>query len=231
MRLAAFAVLLLLSITFSRASAARAEDISRAAKLDKNSLVSKPDIEYPFEARRARMVGRGVVLIEVDPATGKVISTRMAQSTGHTVLDNASTTALKSARFAKGSPKLIKVPINWTLTGAGVPWRYDVKSKNMDDVLARFLGKGTVVKGPIPAYPKYPPWTNKSGKGVYELHADNKGKMKQVRILKSSGDETFDRETVKTLGKWRLRSGRPVILELPLSFVLTPTKYSVDVSR
>ena len=100
----------------------------------------------------------------------------------------------------------------------------------MDDVLARFLGKGTVLKGPIPEYPRRPAWTNKRGKGVYEFHADQAGKVQQVRVLKSSGDATFDRVVQKTLLNWRLRRG-PLVLELPLSFVLTPTSYSVDVAR
>jgi TonB family protein len=87
-----------------------------------------------------------------------------------------------------------------------------------------------VLKGPIPAYPRPPAWTNKQGKGVYELHAGSDGKVQRVRILKSSGDAVFDRESVKTLGKWRLRRG-PLVLELPLSFQLTPNHYSVDVRR
>jgi TonB family protein len=87
-----------------------------------------------------------------------------------------------------------------------------------------------VLKGPIPEYPRFPAWTDKRGKGVYELHADKAGKVEHVRILKSSGDATFDRSVEKTLRKWRLRRG-PLVLELPLSFVLTPTSYAVDVAR
>ena len=178
------------------------------------------------------MTGAGVVVIEIDSATGEVIDAQMARTTGHALLDRASTDALKKARFSKGTPKLIKIPITWSLTGGGALYNeYDVKSENMDEVLARFLGKGTVLKGPIPAYPRYPAWIDKRGKGVYELHADVEGKVKEVRILQGSGDATFDRVAVKTLGKWRLRRGRPLILELPLSFVLTSTEYSVDVSR
>jgi hypothetical protein len=38
------------------------------------------------------------------------------------------------------------------------------------------------------------------------------------------------RVAAKTLRKWRLRRG-PLILELPLSFKLTPTKYTVDIPK
>lgn len=124
----------------------------------------------------------------------------------------------------------MKSPITFTMFRGLPSTEYVVRSKSMDDVLARFLGKGTVVKGPIPKYPRSPAWTYKQGKGVYELHAGSDGKVAEVRILKSSGDSIFDREAVKTLGKWRLRRG-PLVLELPLSFTLTPANYSVDVAR
>lgn len=154
----------------------------------------------------------------------------MAPSTGNAILDRAAIDAFRKWRFKPGTVSHVRSPITFTMMGEQPYTEYAVKSKSMDDVLAAFLGKGTVLKGPIPAYPRFPPWTDKRGKGVYELHAAKDGKVTQVKILKSSGDATFDRETVKTLGKWRLRRG-PLVLELPLSFTLTPTNYSVDVAR
>jgi TonB family protein len=71
----------------------------------------------------------------------------------------------------------------------------------MDDALTAFLGKGTVTKGPIPAYPRSVPWMDKQGKGVYELHVQKDGSVSEVRILKSSGDEIFDRTAVDMLRK------------------------------
>jgi TonB family protein len=192
-------------------------------------MIFKPHIQYPAEAMRAGMIGSGIVLVEVNSATGEVISTRMGKSTGYAVLDQAATRAFQRARFTEGTENLIKIPITFSRTGPVVT-SYDVKSKNMDDVLAHFLGKGTVLKRPIPEYPRSPAWTNKSGKGVYELHADKDGKVEGVKILKSSGDATFDRVAMKSLGRWRLRRG-PLVLELPLSFTLTPMNYSVDVDR
>jgi TonB family protein len=73
-----------------------------------------------------------------------------------------------------------------------------------------------VLHGPNPAYPRNAPWTDKQGKGIYELHVGKDGKVEDVRILKSSGDATFDRVAVSTLRKWRLRKG-PLIVELPLA--------------
>ena len=222
---------LLLLILGPIQSRADAEDLSKIPTINgRQSLVQMPYIQYPERAQRLRMSGSGIAVLEVDARTGNVTAARMARSTGEEVLDRAALGGLRQARFRPGTPGRVKIPITFTLFYGGQP-NFVVKSKNMDDVLAHFLGKGTVLKGPIPAYPRNPPWTDKSGKGVYELHADKDGNVVQVKILKSSGHAVFDREAVKTLGKWRLRSGRALILELPLRFQLTPTNYSVDVGR
>ncbi|MEO5721520.1 MAG: TonB family protein [Chthoniobacterales bacterium] len=209
---------------------AEAEDLSKIPEIrSPRDFVRKPNIQYPYEAKRERLTGSGVVVWDINPATGDVLRVRMGQSTGHAILDQAAVSAFRTAHFRNGTTTPVKIPISFSLSNEG-PGPYVVQAENMDDVLAAFLGKGTVKKGPIPAYPRYPKWTTKSGKGVYELHADKDGKVFQVKILNSSGDATFDREAVKTLGKWRLARG-PLVIELPLRFKLTPTNYSVDVGR
>ncbi len=86
------------------------------------------------------------------------------------------------------------------------------------------------LRAPISEYPTDRDWSFKRGKGVFELHANKEGQADAVKILKCSGGDIFDREAVKTLGKWRLRHG-PLVLELPLRFQLTPTDFSVQVAR
>ena len=213
---------------------ARAEDLSKIPEMKgRAAMIRRPQITYPYEAKRQLMTGSGIAVLDIDLKTGKVTAVRMAKSTGHAILDNEVIQGFGNARFRVGTTaRQVKIPVTFTTTGGRFYETVDVKKENMDDVLARFLGKGTVLKGPIPAYPRFPAWTDKSGKGVYELHADKDGKVNQVRILKPSGDATFDREAVKSLGKWRLRPrGKNLILELPLRFTLTPSNYSVDVGR
>ena len=228
MKISAAVILLGMAST----SLAYAEKLSEVQKAEKRSaMIYKPNIEYPAAAKSAGIIGSGIAVVDINPA-GEVTNVQMARSTGSDILDQATMSAFRIARFRPGTVPQVKIPITFTRTGGGRLYEYvDVKSKSMDDVLAHFLGKGTVLKGPIPAYPRNPPWTDKSGKGVYELHADKDGKVVQMKILKSSGDAVFDREAVKTLGKWRLRPGRALILELPLRFQLTPTNYSVDIGR
>lgn len=226
------AVVVLFGLTFIEV---RAEDLSKIPQPQgRAAMTNKGFVEYPDEAKRGRMTGSGIAVLDIDLKTGKVTAVRMEKSTGHAILDNATVRGLSSARFRAGTTLAqVRIPIRFTLGGAGGFYEtVDVKKENMDDVLARFLGKGTVLKGPIPAYPRSPAWTERSGKGVYEIHADKDGKVQQVKILKHSGDATFDREVVKTLGKWRLRPrGKNLILELPLRFTLSPSSYAVDVGR
>jgi TonB family protein len=80
-------------------------------------MTSKPHIEYPYEARRSKTTGSGVVLMAVNPSTGEVKDVSMAQSTGSQVLDNECISAFKRARFQSGVTKA-KVPVSFTLTGA-----------------------------------------------------------------------------------------------------------------
>jgi TonB family protein len=80
--------------------------------------VSAPRPEYPYEARRMRLTGSGVVLMTVDPGSGAVTSAVMAQSTGHPVLDNAALSAFRRWRFQPGTVSRVRTPITFTMTGA-----------------------------------------------------------------------------------------------------------------
>lgn len=199
------------------------------SEAERAALVSRAPVEYPYAARRARITGSGVGVMEIDRTTGKVKSAYMAPSTGSPILDNAALFSFRRWRFKPGTVSKAKIPITFTTSGPPV-FEYRVKQKPMDEVLANFLGKGVVLNGPIPAYPRFPPWTDKHGLGVYELHVQKDGTVAEVKILRPSGDNRFDRIAIKTLRKWRLRRG-PLILELPLSFTLTPTSYSVDIPK
>jgi TonB family protein len=221
----------LLAIVFFPASRnIGAADLKRVPTVKEKAVaISAPRPEYPYEARRAGITGAGVVVLKVDVGTGKVTSALMAQSTGSIILDGAALGAFRQWRFKPGTVNKVRIPIRFTI-GGEVVTEYHVKEKPMDDALAAFLGKGTVEKGAIPAYPRSVPWTTKQGTGRYEIHVQKDGRVSEVRILKRSGDDIFDRTTVETLWKWRLRRG-PLILELPLSFKLTPSHYSVSIPK
>jgi TonB family protein len=208
----------------------RASEPKKHPQPDYRSLIVKAYLpEYPYEARRAHITGTGIVFLQIDTLTGKVVSCRMDPGTGNVELDAAALAAFRDWRFKPGTVARVRIPVTFTM-GGEVQTQYRVKEKPMDEALAAFLGKGTVDKGPIPAYPRSVPWTTKEGNGRYELHVQKDGRVSEVRVLKRSGDDIFDRTTVETLRQWRLRRG-PLILELPLSFKLTPSHYSVSIPK
>ncbi len=81
------------------------------------AMIFKPNIQYPYEAKRSRITGSGVVVVSVTPS-GSVSSATMGKSTGSPILDNAATSAFRSARFKPGTVPTVKIPITFTLTGA-----------------------------------------------------------------------------------------------------------------
>ena len=138
--------------------------------------------------------------------------------------------AFRRWQFKPGTVAKARVPVIF-LMGGTVQIMVKVRTvKDVDETLAPFLGRGTVLHAPQPRYPVRPPWTDKQGKGIYEMRVRKDGKVEDVRILKTSGDPTFDEITVSALRKWRLRNG-PLIVELPLAFRLTPRSYDFWVAK
>lgn len=192
----------------------------------KGWLLWGPKPDYPWEARAKKQTGTGIAVVSIS-SSGAVTNVEITQSTGYPILDRAILDRLREWRFKPDSPSHIRIPVNFGPGGSVITEVKVKESKSMDDLLAGFLGKGTVLYGPIPRYPSYD-WVNKQGSGLYELHVEKAGAVNEVKVLKGSGDAAFDRVTVETLKKWRLRTG-PKIIELPLAFKLTPKSYDVTI--
>lgn len=80
--------------------------------------ISAPRPAYPYEARRRRLTGSGIATLIIDQTTGRVREVTMSQSTGSSILDNATVSGLRQWRFKAGTPASVRVPITFTLTGA-----------------------------------------------------------------------------------------------------------------
>lgn len=79
--------------------------------------LNSPRPEYPYEARRQKITGDGIVAMTVDPATGNVTSVSMLKTTGSPFLDNAATAGFKRWRFKPGGVSSVTCPVTFTLTG------------------------------------------------------------------------------------------------------------------
>ena len=171
-----------------------------------------------------------VVHMVVDPATGRVTNAYVAESSGDSHLNYRLVKAFRRWKFLPGTPKLIRVTFGTVRVLSDAFPSEQRQRKPVDDILTPFLGKGTVVQGELPEYPSTPRWTNKRGTGVFVIHVDRNGTVSDVTIKRSSGDAPFDRVTVQALRQWRFRRG-PIKIELPLSFVLTPSKFSLHLPK
>lgn len=221
--------LVLFAFSWTPAATHRDQTTGDPEKVRREAIYApKPD--YPWEAMVNHQTGACLAVLTIDRSSGDVTNVEFEQRTGVPSLDKAVLLALRRWRFKPGSLSQAKIPVTFTMTRGGqVTYELRVKkSRPMDDVLAGFLGKGTIIDGPIPRYPMSAARGEKQGKGLYELHVGGDGKVAKVTILRGSGDATFDRVTVETLRKWRLRTG-PKVIELPLAFKLTPTTYDVGI--
>lgn len=77
-----------------------------------------PRPEYPYEARRQRITGTGIVTMTIDPVSGNVSSASMSKTTGSLFLDNAALTAFRRWRFKPGTVSSVTCPVTFTLTVA-----------------------------------------------------------------------------------------------------------------
>ena len=122
-----------------------------------------------------------MAIVMVDPNTGLVTNAEMATSTGYQLLDSAALNAFRRWQFKPGTVAMVRIPIRFTMGGSVITELAVAYKRNMDEMLAPFLGKGTVLNGPNPRYPLYPPWTDKQGDGKYELHVGKNGKVEDVK--------------------------------------------------
>ena len=79
--------------------------------------INAPRPAYPYEARRRRVTGSGVAILDVNSGNGLVIAARIVESTGNPILDNSALSAFKRWRFRIGSPSTVKIPFTFTMHG------------------------------------------------------------------------------------------------------------------
>ena len=188
-----------------------------------------PKPQYPHSAGSRRQTGSGVALLTIDKSTGNVVTAEMAVSTNSKDLDDASLDAFRRWRFKPNMIAKARIPISFVLSGREPYITLDY-ARPASDVLAGFLGRQNLLKSPVPQYPTKASWTDKEGTGVYEMFVNGEGKVTEVKILKSSGDATFDHVAVTALRQWLFRKG-PGTVQLPLAFTLSRHKYGVRIVR
>ena len=77
-----------------------------------------PFPDYPSAARSRRITGSGVCVVSVDQVSGRVTGASMEQSTGDSTLDKSAVRAFRKWRFKPGTVSKVRIPIEFTMTGA-----------------------------------------------------------------------------------------------------------------
>jgi periplasmic protein TonB len=91
---------------------------SHSLSIARVNALNAPKPEYPYEARRQRVTGSGIVVMTVDLASGQVTKVIMEESTGSLVLDNAAITGFQRWRFKPGTVSKVRSPVTFTMAGA-----------------------------------------------------------------------------------------------------------------
>jgi TonB family protein len=104
-----FALIVILAIACAGAAPA-------APRVDHREIpaVFSPEIEYPLIARKHRITGTGIYVVNIN-AAGNVTAVAVGASTGSPILDGAAIRSLKRWKFKLGSPPRARLPITWSL--------------------------------------------------------------------------------------------------------------------
>src|SRR5438477_613343 len=90
----------------------------RPSKWPIAAALTAPRPDYPYEARSRHITGSGIAVIAVDPNSGLAVDAMMEQSIGNPILDNSTVSAFRRWRFKPGTPRRVRIPITFVLTGA-----------------------------------------------------------------------------------------------------------------
>jgi protein TonB len=74
--------------------------------------------KYPARERTDSVTGVGVCLVSVDPASGRVTTASMEQSTGDSTLDKSAVNAFRKWRFKPGMVSKVRIPIEFSMPSA-----------------------------------------------------------------------------------------------------------------
>lgn len=88
----------------------------RPAHTEHARAIYSPRPEYPHEARRQGVTGRGIFALNIDYDTDFVVSVEIRQTTGHQMLDHAAIATLKKWRFRPRTFYTVVMPLAFTIT-------------------------------------------------------------------------------------------------------------------
>ena len=209
-------------------------DMSGADNEFRSMVSYAPSPVYPYAARAQRLVGSGVVDLDIDRQSGRVKSARIEKSTGHKILDSAALTAYKQWRFnprkmqqnyEQAALRLggtrpppsdvwkLKIPITFTMPGGAfaTPIRVHSVSGGPDAI---------AIYAPGPKFPPGPVWTrHRSNNGVAIVELDAKtGTVTKAYMNPSTGHTAVDELALTAFRQWRFKPGTGGKFKIPVTY-------------
>jgi TonB family protein len=74
-----------------------------------------PRPQYPIEARSRHETGLVVVVVDVDPVSGNVVSASILRSSGWVLLDYSAVSAFRQWRFRPGTVSKVRIPVTFSM--------------------------------------------------------------------------------------------------------------------
>ncbi len=111
------AVCLFLAVTFLP-PAPRAE--AAPTETGRPNVIAAPRPDYPIEAFRRRLRGTAIVVLDIDPKTGKVGRVQLQQSTGSRLLDRLTLRAFTKWQFQPATVTRVAMPVRFSPSGVEV---------------------------------------------------------------------------------------------------------------
>jgi TonB family protein len=189
--------------------------------------INTPRPDYPFEARSRHLTGTGLAILDVDPTTGSVTTARIAVSTGHQILDDATLNAFRRWRFKPGTVKKVKIPITFSMgTGrfALPPKRKSAPLPNSQPAAVHSVSGGRdaiAIYKPALDYPAIARLRHVTGSGVAIVEIDAKtGTVIGARMNPSTGHPDLDSAALNSFRKWRFKPGTGGKFKIPVTYTM-----------
>jgi len=82
-------------------------------ELKQEWVVSPPHILYPYWARRSRLGGTGIYLVDMNPRDGRALRVSVETRAISKFLDEEALRSLMELQLKRGCPRRVRVKINW----------------------------------------------------------------------------------------------------------------------
>src|SRR5262249_7757745 len=155
--------------------------------------------------------GIGVCIVSVDPASGRVTTASMEQSTGDSTLDKSAVNAFRKWRFKPGTVSKVRIPIEFNMTSAS-----QHQTSKSAEITSYASVKAFATLTPLPTYPLVAKRRGFTGIGVCIVSVDRpSGRVTGASMEQSTGHLSLDKAAIDAFRSWRFKPGTVSKFRIP----------------